>query len=402
MGTGPRSARGGSRAAGCGGPGLRGPRAGQGTGAAGPLSSDKGRAREWPSLAQSLLRAREHCVRGVAFSSVRCTSACHLFNPRGHRPEHCEVEVRRRLGGVRLVGTGGVGDWAGRAALAQGRRAGPAHPGVREDGRGKGRPAARAWFLMCVSGGSCVCRLLSWGWLGCPARNTGLPGTPLPPRGCPPRLPSKQLILGQVGAVSAGAPRPFPAEAALAWALQAQEPGLRFPGGPAAVLLAASPAFPTGALQGASARRSAGSGDPPPRFRPVWRTVGPLLTSCHCNPFLSTPPFSSGVSTPQRQSRRPPGVHVKPSLAAVSVVAGSRSGRGGRVAGAARAALWPLAELARGARGRGWSVVPAPLAPGGRRNPKLSLRRLLARRWRVGGWTALSRRWLSWGQFSTL
>lgn len=139
MGTGPRSARGGSRAAGCGGPGLRGPRAGQGTGAAGPLSGDKGRAREWPSLAQSLLRAREHCVRGVAFSSVRCTSACHLFNPRGHRPEHCEVEVRRRLGGVRLVGTGGVGDWAGRAALAQGRRAGPAHPGVREDGRGKGR-----------------------------------------------------------------------------------------------------------------------------------------------------------------------------------------------------------------------------------------------------------------------
>lgn len=119
---------------------LRGPRAGQGTGAAGPLSGDKGRAREWPSLAQSLLRAREHCVRGVAFSSVRCTSACHLFNPRGHRPEHCEVEVRRRLGGVRLVGTGGVGDWAGRAALAQGRRAGPAHPGVREDGRGKGRP----------------------------------------------------------------------------------------------------------------------------------------------------------------------------------------------------------------------------------------------------------------------
>lgn len=286
-------------------------------------------------------------------------------------------------------------------------------------GAGRAGPAARAWFLMCVSGGSCVCRLLSWGRLGCPARNTGLPGTPLPPRGCPPRLPSKQLILGQVGVVSAGAPRPFPAEAALAWALQAQEPGLRFPGGPAAVLLAASPAFPTGALQGASARRSAGSGErpcppPPPSrdaagvshpgpcFRPVWRTVGPLLTSCHCNPFLSTPPFSSGVSTPQRQSRRPPGVHVKPSLAAVSVVASSRSGRGGRVAGTARAALWPLAELVRGARGRGWSVVPAPLAPGGRRNPKLSLRRLLARRWRVGGWTALSRRWLSWGRFSTL
>lgn len=130
-------------------------------------------------------------------------------------------------------------------------------------GAGRAGPAARAWFLVCVSGGSCVCRLLSWGRLGCPARNTGLPGTPLPPRGCPPRLPSKQLILGQVGAVSAGAPRPFPAEAALAWALQAQEPGLRFPGGPAAVLLAASPAFPTGALQGASARRSAGSGDRP-------------------------------------------------------------------------------------------------------------------------------------------
>lgn len=76
-------------------------------------------------------------------------------------------------------------------------------------GAGRAGPAARAWCLVCVSGGSCVCCLLSWGRLGCPARNTGLPGTPLPPRGCPPRLPSKQLILGQVGAVSAGGHAPF-------------------------------------------------------------------------------------------------------------------------------------------------------------------------------------------------
>lgn len=66
---------------------------------------------------------------------------------------------------------------------------------------------------------------------------------------------------------------------------------------------------------------------------------------------------------PQRQSRRSPCVYVKPSLAAVSVVAGSRSGRGGRVAGAARAVLWPLAELVRGARGRG-GLECRPRAPG--------------------------------------
>lgn len=88
-------------------------------------------------------------------------------------------------------------------------------------------PTAQAWFLVLVSPAFLVfpaCAVssgavaLSWGWLGSPVRNTGLLGTPLPPVAVPSRLTFKQLILGQVGAVSAGAPHTFPAETSLAWA----------------------------------------------------------------------------------------------------------------------------------------------------------------------------------------
>lgn len=250
-------------------------------------------------------------------------------------------------------------------------------------GAGRAGPAARAWFLVCVSGGSCVCRLLGPAGVPCTEhRVTGNPAStpwlsptpsvqaayPWTGRGCVRRRATplscrSRACLGSAGgaagvlqrsrgsAFRAGRLLCFWQPVLLSRRVPCREPlhaGVRGAG--------------TGHAPPPSSRDAAGVSHPP-CFRPVWRTVGPLLTSCHCNPFLSTPPFSSGVSTPQRQSRRPPGVHVKPSLAAVSVVAGSRSGRGGRVAGTARAALWPLAELVRGARGRG-GLECRPRAPG--------------------------------------
>lgn len=252
-------------------------------------------------------------------------------------------------------------------------------------GAGRAGPAARAWFLVCVSGGSCVCRLLGPAGVPCTEhRVTGNPAStpwlsptpsvqaayPWTGRGCvrwraTPLSCRSRACLGSAGgaagvlqrsrgsAFRAGRLLCFWQPVLLSRRVPCREPlhaGVRGAG--------------TGHAPPPPSRDAAGVSHPGPCFRPVWRTVGPLLTSCHCNPFLSThPPFSSGVSTPQREIRRPPCVHVKPSLAAVSVVAGSRSGRGGRVAGTARAALWPLAELVRGARGRG-GLECRPRAPG--------------------------------------
>lgn len=136
-------------------------------------------------------------------------------------------------------GTGGDCGLDRESRLAQGRRAGLAHPSVQEKGVGSARgPAAQAWCSLCV------CRLLRGrgpllGVAGVSCMNTGLLGTPLAPRCCPSHLMFTQLIVGQVGAVSAGAPHTFPAEASLAGAPAGGMTGwrcsgacVRLPGGP--------------------------------------------------------------------------------------------------------------------------------------------------------------------------
>lgn len=213
-------------------------------------------------------------------------------------------------------------------------------------GAGRAGPAARAWFLVCVSGGSCVCRLLGPAGVPCTEhRVTGNPAStpwlsptpsvqaayPWTGRGCVRRRATplscrSRACLGSAGA-GAGAP---------------------LSGRAGCCASGSQSCFPDGCPAGSLCTQECGErgpATPPPCFRPVWRTVGPLLTSCHCNPLLSTPPFSSGVSTPQRQSRRPPGVHVKPSLAAVS---------------GCRLEKWPR-------RPRGGHSQSRPLAPRGAR-----------------------------------